>query len=79
MCFPIPDHDLFVLREFMRIEFFRSLAWLVLDEARDYFRSEISENDAAELAQRAGWSLPIIPSGSGNFKARLGANICWVA
>jgi hypothetical protein len=53
MCFPIPDHDLSVFGEFMRIEFFRSLAWLVLDEARDYFRTEISENYAAELAQRA--------------------------
>lgn len=29
------------------------IAWLVLDEARDYFRTEISENYAAELAQRA--------------------------
>ncbi len=29
------------------------VAWLVLDEARDYFRAEISENYAAELAQRA--------------------------
>ena len=29
------------------------IAWLVLDEARDYFRTEISENCAAELAQRA--------------------------
>jgi len=29
------------------------VAWLVLDEARDYFRMEIPENYAAELAQRA--------------------------
>jgi hypothetical protein len=29
------------------------VAWLVLDEARDYFRTEISENYAAELAHRA--------------------------
>jgi hypothetical protein len=29
------------------------VAWVVLDEARDYFRTEISENYAAELAQRA--------------------------
>jgi hypothetical protein len=29
------------------------VAWLVLDEARDYFRTEIPENYAAELAQRA--------------------------
>jgi hypothetical protein len=29
------------------------VAWLVLDEARDYFRTEISENYAAKLAQRA--------------------------
>jgi len=29
------------------------LAWLVLDEARDYFRTEISENYADKLAQRA--------------------------
>jgi len=29
------------------------IARLVLDEARDYFRTEISENYAAELAQRA--------------------------
>src|ERR1035438_9435049 len=29
------------------------IAWLVLDEARDYFRTEMPENYAAELAQRA--------------------------
>ncbi len=29
------------------------VAWLVLDEARDYFRTEISENYAEKLAQRA--------------------------
>ena len=29
------------------------VAWLVLDEARDYFRTEIPETCAAELAQRA--------------------------
>ena len=29
------------------------IAWIILDEARNYFRTEISENYAAKLAQRA--------------------------
>ena len=53
------------------------VAWVVLDEARDYFRTKIPETYAAANSRsaRKGF-LPIIPSGSAGFKARPGANIC---
>ena len=48
------------------------IAWLILDEARDYFRSRVPEDYAAELARRAEAVFGQHPFWQRKFRSRQG-------